>query len=41
MTNLQGTLDVAQMEGFSECIRRKEKNYKIYCQLFASFELGT
>ena len=41
MTNLQAALGVAQMEELSEFIRRKQKNYKMYCQLFAGFELGS
>ena len=40
MTNLQAALGVAQMEELPEFIRRKQKNYNLYCQLFAGFELG-
>ena len=40
MTNLQAALGVAQMEMLPEFIRRKQENYKLYCQLFAGFELG-
>ena len=40
MTNLQAALGVAQMEELPEFIRRKQKNYKLYCQLFDGFELG-
>jgi len=40
MTNLQAALGVAQMEELPEFIRRKQENYKLYCRLFAGFELG-
>lgn len=40
MTNLQAALGVAQLEELPEFIRRKQKNYKLYCQLFDGFELG-
>ena len=40
MTNLQAALGVAQMEKLPEFIRRKQNNYKYYCQLFDGFELG-
>jgi len=40
MTNLQAALGVAQMEELPEFIRRKQENHKMYCQLFADFELG-
>ncbi len=40
MTNLQAALGVAQMEKLPEFIRRKQNNYKLYCQLFDGFELG-
>ena len=40
MTNLQAALGVAQMEELPEFIRRKQNNYKLYCQLFDGFELG-
>ena len=41
MTNLQAALGVAQMEELPEFIRRKQKNYALYCQLFAGFELAS
>lgn len=41
MTNLQAALGVAQMEELPEFIRRKQKNYQIYKELFKDFELGT
>lgn len=41
MTNLQAALGVAQMEELTEFIRRKQKNYKIYKELFKDFEYGT
>lgn len=40
MTNLQAALGVAQLEELPEFIRRKQKNYKLCCQLFEGFELG-
>jgi perosamine synthetase len=40
MTNLQAALGVAQMEELPEFIRRKQENFKIYCQLFENFEYG-
>lgn len=40
MTNLQAALGVAQLEELPEFIRRKQRNYKLYCQLFEGFELG-
>jgi perosamine synthetase len=40
MTNLQAALGVAQMEELPEFIRRKQENYKIYCELFENFEFG-
>lgn len=40
MTNLQAALGVAQLEELPEFIRRKQRNYKLYCQLFDDFELG-
>ena len=39
MTNLQAALGVAQLEELPEFIRRKQRNYKLYCQLFDGFEL--
>ncbi|MBQ8951056.1 MAG: LegC family aminotransferase [Eubacterium sp.] len=41
MTNLQAALGVAQMEELPEFIRRKQKNYKLYKELFTGFEYGT
>lgn len=40
MTNLQAALGVAQLEELPEFIHRKQRNYKLYCQLFDGFELG-
>jgi len=40
MTNLQAALGVAQMEKLDEFIRRKQKNYELYCKLFEGFELA-
>lgn len=40
MTNLQAALGVAQMEELPEFIRRKQKNYTLYCELFRGFKLG-
>jgi perosamine synthetase len=40
MTNVQAALGVAQMEELPEFIRRKQKNYNLYRELFAGFELG-
>ena len=40
MTNLQAALGVAQLEELPEFIRRKQRSYKLYCQLFDGFELG-
>ncbi len=41
MTNLQAALGVAQMEELPEFIRRKQKNYELYKELFEEFEYGT
>ncbi len=41
MTNLQAALGVAQMEELPEFIKRKQKNYEIYKELFQGFEYGT
>ena len=41
MTNLQAALGVAQMEELPEFIRRKQKNYELYKELFDGFEYGT
>lgn len=41
MTNLQAALGVAQMEELPEFIKRKQKNYEIYKELFDTFEYGT
>ena len=35
MTNLQAALGVAQLEELPEFIRRKQRNYKMYCELLA------
>lgn len=40
MTNLQAALGVAQMEELEEFIARKHRNYALYGELFADFELG-
>ncbi len=40
MTNLQAALGVAQMEELPEFIRRKQKNYKLYEELFADYPLA-
>lgn len=40
MTNLQAALGVAQVEKLSEFILRKQKNYELYKELFAGFELA-
>lgn len=40
MTNLQAALGVAQMEELPEFINRKNKNYDLYKELFAGYELG-
>lgn len=40
MTNLQAALGVAQMEKLPEFIRRKQKNYDYYKELFNGFELA-
>ena len=40
MTNLQAALGVAQMEELPEFIKRKNKNYDLYKELFAGYELG-
>ncbi len=39
MTNLQAALGVAQMEELPEFIRRKQKNYELYKELFADCDL--
>ena len=41
MTNLQAALGVAQMEELPEFIRRKQRNYDLYKELFDGFEYGT
>lgn len=41
MTNLQAALGVAQMEELPEFIKRKQKNYELYKELFEGFEYGT
>ncbi len=40
MTNLQAALGVAQMEELPEFIKRKQKNYELYKELFEGFEYG-
>ena len=40
MTNLQAALGVAQMEELPEFIIRKQRNYKLYKELFDGFEYG-
>lgn len=40
MTNLQAALGVAQMEELSEFIKRKQRNYELYEELFDGFEYG-
>ncbi|XME02210.1 LegC family aminotransferase [Lachnospiraceae bacterium C1.1] len=40
MTNLQAALGVAQMEELPEFIKRKQKNYDLYKELFFEFEYG-
>ena len=40
MTNLQAALGVAQMEELPEFIRRKQKNYELYKELFEGFKYG-
>jgi perosamine synthetase len=40
MTNLQAALGVAQMEELPEFIRRKQENFKLYCELFENFGYG-
>ena len=40
MTNLQAALGVAQMEELPEFIRRKQRNYELYKELFEGFEFG-
>lgn len=41
MTNLQAALGVAQMEELPEFIKRKQRNYDLYKELFDDFEYGT
>ena len=41
MTNLQAALGVAQMEELPEFIKRKQRNYALYKELFDGFEYGT
>ena len=40
MTNLQAALGVAQMEELPEFIKRKQKNYELYKELFDDFKYG-
>lgn len=39
MTNLQAAVGVAQMEKLPEFIKRKQRNYEIYKEAFADYEL--
>lgn len=41
MTNLQAALGAAQMEELPEFIKRKQRNYEMYKELFEGFEYGT
>ena len=41
MTNIQAALGVAQMEELPEFIKRKQRNYDLYKELFEGFEFGT
>lgn len=41
MTNLQAALGAAQVEELPEFIKRKQRNYEIYKELFDDFEYGT
>ena len=41
MTNVQAAIGVAQMEELSEFIKRKQRNYELYKELFNGFEYGT
>ena len=40
MTNVQAAIGVAQMEELEEFIRRKNRNYNLYCKLLAYSERG-
>lgn len=40
MTNLQAAIGVAQMEMLPEFIRRKEENYRTYCERLKEFPMG-
>lgn len=40
MTNVQAAIGVAQMEELEEFIRRKNRNYALYCELLKDSELG-
>lgn len=40
MTNLQAALGVAQMEELLDFIKRKQRNYQLYQELFEGYELG-
>lgn len=40
MTNLQAALGVAQMEELPDFIKRKQRNYEVYKELFDGFEYG-
>lgn len=41
MTNVQAAIGCAQMEELPEFIRRKQRNYELYRQLFTGFELAS
>lgn len=41
MTNVQAAIGCAQMEELSEFIRRKQRNYELYRELFAAFDLAS
>lgn len=41
MTNLQAALGVAQMEELPEFIRRKQRNYLLYKEIFEDFSFGS
>lgn len=40
MTNVQAAIGVAQLEELPEFIKRKQKNYDLYLELFNKFDLG-
>lgn len=41
MTNVQAAIGCAQMEELPEFIRRKQRNYELYRELFTGFELAS